>query len=143
MDNPEAATANQAAALCAQLQKQYATAEPYFRYYLGYLMKHLPGQKDRFFAELHLGVSLLAQRKYADAKSHFLIGYNGLGPGANNGAPLENADLGRLIEQVEQLRDENGVPLCKKTLLSVLHRDPTLEAIVFDVQFPAEPFAPL
>ena len=56
--------------------------------------------------------------------------------------PLKQADLDWLIEQVGDLRDANGHPIRETTPISVLHKDPGLQVIVFDVQFPAEPFAP-
>jgi serine/threonine protein kinase len=141
-DGGQTAAAQHTAAAVAQFQRQYARAEPYFRDYLFYIEKHDPTRPDRFFDELQFGLCLLAQRKYAEAKLHLLIGYHGLAPRPKADPPRANRTLGWLLEQLDQFRDANGVRYVRDTVLSILHKDPALEAIVLDLQFPSDPFAP-
>jgi hypothetical protein len=105
-------------------------------------VKDDPAREDRFVMELILGVCLLAQQKFDDAKSHLLAGYNGMRPDRDRIPPVEQPDLGWLIEQVDRLRDKTGALLVNTTILSRLHKDPRLQEIVQDLQFPAEVFAP-
>jgi eukaryotic-like serine/threonine-protein kinase len=141
-DSEYAITANEAAGGFLLIQREYVRAEPYFRDGLSAWAKSGPSRRDRFFDELALGVCLLGQKKYPEARSHFLIGYNGLRPDRDETPSMDRADLGWLIEQVAQLRDEEGRRLINTTMLSILLRDPELLAIVLDLQFPADLFAP-
>jgi tetratricopeptide (TPR) repeat protein len=134
--------ANWAAGGFLVFQREYAKAEPYLRDSLRAMAKPDPDRGDHFFTELLLGVCLLAQKNYSEANSHFLIGYNGIKQARDKTPPLERADLGWLLEQVDQLRDANGGVLVKTSMLSILKTDPGLQAIVLDLQFPADVFAP-
>ncbi len=58
-----------------------------------------------------------------------------------NLAPITDMPLGQLAEEVYAFRTKDGVEL-GGSVLRVLHRDPRLRAIVLDLQFPANPFAP-
>jgi serine/threonine protein kinase len=140
-DHPAALQATHTAALFAFSQRQYAQADLYFRNCLTYWEKRNSRHADRFFGELVLGVCLLAQNEYTEAKAHLLIGYGGLRAGHQKTPPPEQVGLGWLLEQVDELRGPDGNPLIKTTVLSVLHRDPRLDGIVRDLQFPSEPFA--
>jgi eukaryotic-like serine/threonine-protein kinase len=137
-----AITANEAAGGFLLFQREYARAEPYFRDGLAARAKSGPSRRDRFFDELSLGVCLLGQKKYPEAHSHFLIGYNGLRPDRDGTPARDQADLGWLIEQVAELRDGEGRRLINTTMLSILLRDPELQAVVLDLQFPPDVFAP-
>jgi serine/threonine protein kinase/tetratricopeptide (TPR) repeat protein len=117
-------------------QRDYARAEPYLRDCLTAWVRSGPGDGRRSFAELVLGVCLLGQKKYTEAKSHFLSGYNGMRPGRDHLPPAEHVDLGWLLEHVERLRDESGRLFVESTTLSILRRDPALQNIVLDLQFP-------
>ena len=117
----------------------YAKAEPYFRDLLASWNKNGAGPGNRNFSELQYGICLLAQKKNPEAKSHLLAGYNGIRPGQEAAPPQEGADLGSLISHVLRLRDANGRRL-SETALSIIHKDPKLEGMVLDLQFPAEPF---
>ena len=92
-------------------------------------------------AEMRLGVCLLAERYYDKAKSRLILAYNGLKPHGKSVIPANTSDLGWIIEQVRQLRDKSGSPL-KDASLTKLQGDPAIQAIIFDLEFPANPFAP-
>jgi serine/threonine protein kinase len=140
--NITTAQANQCVGMFFLVQREYGKAEPFLRDCLTYWVKDNPTHGDRFFNELQYGISLLAQRKCPEAKPHFLVGYNGIKASREHAPPPEDADLGWLIEQVGQLRGADGRPFNETTTMALLHRDPALQAIVFDLQFPEDPFAP-
>ncbi len=142
IDSDVTARGNQTVGMFFFVQQEYAKAEPYFHECLDYLIKTNPGHWTRFFNELQYGVCFLSQRNYTESKSHLLIGYNGMRTDREDTPPLETADLGWLIEKVSQLRDPKGQRLTGTTTLSVLHKDPALQAIIFDLQFPGDVFAP-
>ena len=122
-------------------QGEYSRAEPYCREAMAFLKKNSPDRQDRFLAELRLGVCLLAQKKYSEARSRLLSAYNGLKPREQSPLPTTMSDLGWIIEQLIQLRDESG-QLINDVSLAKLRGDPALQSILFDLKFPADPFAP-
>jgi tetratricopeptide (TPR) repeat protein len=134
------ASANLSAATFFLLQFDYARAEPYLGDYLQFWTTKNPGHGNRYLSELTYGVCLLAQRKFTEAQSHLLVGYNGLRPDRENAPLPETADLGRLMYMAFHLPGANGRPLGESTL-SIIRKDPRLGAIVLDLQFPADPFA--
>jgi eukaryotic-like serine/threonine-protein kinase len=141
VDHATTASAYRAVGLFLLLQREYAKAELCFRDCLTYWVKNDPANRLRFVNELHYGIALLAQRKFSDAKHHLLIGYNGMRSDRKNSPQLEDVDLGRLIESIRQLRDDNGrTP--DDTMVPLLHKDRAIQAIVLDLGFPANPFAP-
>jgi tetratricopeptide (TPR) repeat protein len=140
-DAPLTAAANQCAGMVLLIQRDYAQAEPYLRDWWASWVKGGPDREQRYLTELQYAVSLLAQKKYAEALPRLLAAYKGLRPGREPTRDLDQAELGWLLEQLTQLRDGNGHPL-GETALAMLHRDPGLEAIVLDLQFPGDPFAP-
>ena len=140
IDNFMTSHANQSVGMFFLVQREYDKAESCFRDCLTYWVKNSPDHWDRFFNELQYGVSLLAGRKYAEAKHHLLIGYNGISRDREHSPPEKEVGLGWLTEKVYTCRGANGHPF-SETTLSVLHRDPALRAIVLDLQFPADPFA--
>ena len=79
-NSADTAGANQAAGMCFLVDREYPKAEPYLSECVSYWAKNHPDSGDRFFNELQYGISLLAQRKYREAKQHLLIGYNGMRP---------------------------------------------------------------
>ena len=121
------------------LKSEYIRAEPYCREALAFRAKDNPESLDRFWLELRLGVSLIAQRKYTEAQSRLLTAYNGIKPHEKVALPANTSDLGWIVEQISQLRDEAGRPL-PDVSLAKLRGDPALQAIVFDLQFPVDPF---
>src|SRR5262249_40572793 len=104
-------------------------------------VKDGPDQAGRYFAELQYGLSLLAQKKYTEAQPRLLAAYNGMRSGQGPTRDWKQVELGWLIEQLTQLRDGDGRPL-GEAVLALLHRDPGVEAMVLDLQFPGDPFAP-
>jgi serine/threonine protein kinase len=135
-----AAAASCSAGMCFFIQNEYARAEPFLRDHLMYWTTKEPGRAERYLIELTFGVCLLAQRKFKEAGSHLRGAYDGLRTKRPNTPPLENVQLGRLIYELLRLPDGNGQPL-SKSVLSVILTDRRLEAIAFDLQFPANPFA--
>jgi tetratricopeptide (TPR) repeat protein len=142
-DSDSSFAANQAAGLFLLITREFAKAEPYLRD----CWKHSDkvdsghGLGEHAFSELRLGICFLAQGKFGEAEPLLLAAYHGLKPRGENMRPLEKAELGWLIGQLKNLRDEEGRAL-KDVSLQVLRSDPGLQAIVFDRQFPALPFAP-
>lgn len=120
---------------------RYAEAEPYCREALAFRSKNSPESQERFWLELRLGISALGQGKYDEARPHMLIAYNGMKPREKGRLPADMSDLGWLIEQILRLRNESG-KLLHDAALAKLRSDPTLQSIVFDLQFPIRPFAP-
>ncbi len=119
---------------------EYSRAIPPCREALEFQIKHNPGSPRRFWLELRLGVSLLAQKDFSEAEPRLIAGYNGLKPHAHKTIPAGTPELGWVIEQVVQLCDDSGRPL-QDVCLVKLRGDPTLQTIAFDLQFPANPFA--
>jgi tetratricopeptide (TPR) repeat protein len=141
-DEKITANGNQSVGLFFLAQGEYGKAEPYFRDCLNYWEKHDLGDWNRFANELRYGISLLAQKKLPEAKFHLLVGYNGVRPDREHIPPLEEVDLGWLIEQVGSLRNANGDPWRNVSTLSVFYKDPNVRAIILDLQFPDDAFAP-
>ena len=122
-------------------QPDYSHAEPYFRDSFTFWVNNHPDREDRFLNELRLGVCLLAQRNYTEAKSRLISAYNGLKPREKSAIAANTADLGQVIARITQLREKAG-QLINDASLAKLRGDPALQAIVFDLEFPADPFAP-
>ncbi len=148
-DHPTTARAYETVGMFFVVLREYDKAESSFRECLAYWKEKEPGQWDRFLNEIRLGVSLLAQRKYTEARSHFLAGYNGIRRSQGQPDSPEEVDLGRLIGQVARLRDADGHSIIETTMLPPLHIDPNiqdivldLEDVVLDLQFPVFVFAP-
>ncbi len=139
LEDGTTAAANQSAGTCFFMLREYSRAEPYIRNFLTYWTTTGPGRSERYFTELTYGVCLLAQKKFDEAQSHLLIAYNGLRP-KGEVAPLpENIGLGELLSRLSRLHDGSGQPL-SKSVMSVIRRDPMIEAIVLDLQFPPDSF---
>ncbi len=119
---------------------EYSRAEQPFGEVLAYWNKVNPDDPKRFWAELHLGIVLLAQKKYDEARPRLIAAYNGLKPPEKSDFPANTSDLFRIIEPILQLRDASGQP-SNDACLKKLRDDPALQAIVFDLQFPDDPFA--
>jgi tetratricopeptide (TPR) repeat protein len=134
------AAANQAAGMVCLRLREYENAGNCFTECLAYVAKDDLGHADRFFNELLCGVSLLAQRRFNDARSHLLAGYRGISPDRLHGKPESEIDLGWLVEQVDRLSVVAG-PSFNGAALAILHTDPTLREIVLDIRFPTNPFA--
>jgi tetratricopeptide (TPR) repeat protein len=140
-DAPLTAAANQSAGMFFLIQRDYAQAEPYLRDWWASCVKNGPDRGGRYLSELQYGLCLLAQKKYPGARPRLLAAYKGMRPGRQPATDLDQAELGWLLEQLTQLRDGDGRPL-GEAVLAVLHRDPGVAAIVLDLQFPGNPFAP-
>ena len=82
------------------LKSEYIRAEPYCREALAFRTKDNPESQDRFWLELRLGVSLLAQKKYSEAQSRLLTAYNGIRPHEKAALAANTSDLGWIVEQI-------------------------------------------
>ena len=140
-DNGLTAGGDATAGLLLIFVGKYSKAEEYCREEVEFRIKHEPNDPKRFWAELHLGISLLGQKKFSEARSRLLSAYNGLKPPGKGNLPTDTSDLGWIVEQIIQLRDESDKPLHDATLAK-LRGDPYLQSIIFDLQFPADPFSP-
>jgi serine/threonine protein kinase len=118
---------------------KYSEAEGYCREEAEFRIRHNPDRKDRFGAELRLGISLLAQKKVGEARSRLLSAYNGLRPSEKIALPADTSDLGQIVEQILQLHDEAGKPW-QDASLARLRGDPLFQGIIVGLQFPADPF---
>ena len=120
---------------------EYGTGESYFRDCSQFWLQNAPQDRLRFINEVNLAVCLLAQKKFSEAKAHFLIGYNGIRK-IGEQAPLpEEVDLDWLIQQILQLRETSGQSMTETTIIGKIHKNPALKAILSDLQFPENPFA--
>jgi hypothetical protein len=122
------------------VRREFARAEPYVRECIEFIAKANPDNPNRWLGELHLGLSLLGQKKYGDALPWLLAAYDRYSRIKTPAAPAGKADLVWLIEHVADLRDEQGRPLGGPEL-AYLRTDPAVRALVLDSKFPAEPFA--
>ncbi len=141
LEHGTTAQANQVVGMFFLVQGEYNKAEPYIRDELAFFRKNQFEEPERHVAQIRLGVCLLAQKKYTEAPPLLRSAYNGLKPRHKSPIPADTSDLGWIIEQVLQLRDESGKLLLDASL-SKLRGDPILQAIVFDLQFPCDPFEP-
>jgi Flp pilus assembly protein TadD len=123
------------------LMGRYSEAEPNYREALEYWVKHMPDDPRHALTELHLGVCLLARKEFDEARSRLISAYNRLKPRNTSPIPADTTDLGWIVEQITQLRDESGKPLIDVSLMK-LQGDLALQAIALDLQFPAKPLAP-
>ncbi len=126
---------NQAVGLFFVVQREFSKAASSFRDRLAFWKKKDPGHRSHFLTELRLGACLLAQNHCDEAEPLLLAAYRGLRPRSDNARPLERADLGWLIEQLVDLRDDDGRPVADVSL-------PVLRTILLDRKFPKEVFAP-
>ena len=62
-------------------------------------------------------------------------------PREKSAIAANTADLGQVIARITRLRDKAG-QLINDASLARLRGDPPLQVIVFDLEFPADPFAP-
>ena len=139
-DTQVTADGNQAVGSYFLTLKDLSRAEPFFRDCLTFWTSTRPDHANRFRNELRLGVCLLGQKKFAEAKSRLRLAYDGLKPRNAKAISADASDLGRIIDQLMQLRDESG-QLVNDLSLTKLRGDPTLRAIYYDFKFPAVPFA--
>lgn len=140
-DHRLTAEATRSAGMLLFFEGEYARAEPYCRDDCSYWLRNNPDQEGRWWSELRLGLCLLGQKRFPEAQPRLLSFYNAMKPRGEN-VPIESTrDLGWLIERITQLRDENGRPR-SDACLPRLRFDPVLQAIVMDLQFPEDPFAP-
>ncbi len=121
------------------IEQEYARGEPYLIECRDYWVRNHPDQADRWWSELRLGICLLAQGKNAEALSQLLLFYNAMGTNGKGGDFKGEKDLRWVVEQITQLRDQQGQPL-NDSSLARLRTDPHLQAIILDLQFPADPF---
>jgi hypothetical protein len=89
-------------------QSDYSHAEPYFRDSFTFWVNNDIDREDRFLNELRLGVCLLAQRNYTEAKSRRISAYNGLKPREKSAIAANAADLDHVIARITRLRDKAG-----------------------------------
>jgi hypothetical protein len=62
-------------------------------------------------------------------------------PDREQSVPEDELDLAWLTDNVYRLCGFDGRPF-RETTVGLLHKDPVIRAIVLDLQFPANPFAP-
>ena len=99
------AEANQSVGMFFLAQRDYSQAEPYFRDSFAFWVKNDPDREDCFLNELRLGVYLLAQRNYTEAKFRLISVYNGMKPCAESAIAANTADLGQVIARITRLHD--------------------------------------
>ena len=102
------AEANQSVGMFFLAQPDYSHAEPYFRDSFTFWVNNDIDREDRFLNELRLGVCLLAQRNYTEAKSRRISAYNGLKPREKSAIAANAADLDHVIARITRLRDKAG-----------------------------------
>jgi serine/threonine protein kinase len=139
-EHPLTMNANQAAGMFFLAQQDYAQAEPYFRDCFAFWVHNDPESEGRILAELRLGVCALGTRNASAALPHLTAVYNRMKPRAESAIAASAVDLGQVVSQITRLGDSAG-PLKGDPSLVRLRSDPSLQAIVLDLAFPADPFA--
>ncbi len=140
-DHGLTAGAEASVAVLLLFESDYAGAEAYLRDCCTFWVRNHADHEDRWRSELRLGICLLAQKKVPEAQSRLLAFYTAMNPRAGRVSVATPQDLGWLIWRITQLRDEKGGPW-NDPALSRLRVDAGLQAIVRDLQFPEDPFAP-
>jgi hypothetical protein len=84
---------------------------------------------------------MLGQKKYAEAEPLLLSAYRGMKARERNASPQQGLELRTTIERIMQLLHEAG-QLQNKSALEEIRADPRFQDFFFDLQFPADPFAP-
>ncbi len=140
-DHANTARANSSLASLCLVTGRYSNAEPYFREVLAYCERNGDGIGNRYHFEAQLGLCLVAQRKFEDARSHLLVAYYGIRAGNNSAPEPDGNDLGSLLWHLLRLRGGDGRPL-GQSIISAVQKDPKLGAIVMDLFFPTDPFGP-
>ena len=128
-----------AAGMLLILLGEYSRAEDYCREAAVFRSKDSPEAAKRFWADLHFGISLLGQKKYVEARSPLLSAYHGLRPRDRSAMAGDARSLRWIVEEILRLRDSDGRPL-HSAALAKLRVDPGLLGIVFDPEFPTDPF---
>jgi eukaryotic-like serine/threonine-protein kinase len=112
--------------------KQFDKAEPYFRDYLSYVLKHDPNREARFVAEGRLGACLLEQKKFAESEPVLLSAYVAMRARAGNVPIAKQLELRNTLERIARLYREWG----KKDLANEWKNR------FDDMVFPADSFVP-
>jgi non-specific serine/threonine protein kinase/serine/threonine-protein kinase len=88
--------------------KQFDKAEPYFRDYLSYVLKHDPNREDRFVAKSRLGACFIEQKKFAQAEPLLLSAYDEMKARAGNVPSSKQLELRNALERIARLYREWG-----------------------------------
>jgi hypothetical protein len=78
----------------------------------------------------------------AEAEPLLISAYNGMKAREQSTPPGHESDLRTVVKQITVLCKEAG-HLQNKAALDEIRADPQFQALVLDIQFPAEPFAPI
>ena len=121
--------------------KDYAQAEAVLRDCLGIREDRSPEDWQRFNTQSLLGGCLVGQKKFAEAESLLLQGYQGMKAREKTIPPLDKVRLREALERIVHLYEDVG-RLRNEPAFARIRSDPEFQAMLSDVMFPANPFAP-
>jgi serine/threonine protein kinase len=140
------ADANYALGLFFLAQSDYASAEAVFRDSLAWFTKNNPGEGKRFAIENALGSCLLGLKKPASARPLLFSAYAGLKALESSLPPEAMAEarmtMTKAVHSIARVYLESGANRHDPDFATVWS-DPEFQAFLLDLQFPAEPFAPV
>jgi len=141
-DDELTASANQSVGLILWVRREYAKAEPYFRDYLAWMIKHHPEKWTRFVTESRIGFCLLEKKRYDDAGQLLFPAYAAMKAHEESSTPAARDDLKRTVEWIARLYHESG-PRRDEQKFAPFRSNPAFQAVLLDLAFPADPFAKL
>ena len=121
-------------------QREYVKAEPSLRDSLKWLARNQPEGSDRFVIEGLVGVSLLGQKKHAEARPLLFAAYAGIEARESSVSPSAKPSIARIVRSIAQLYHETGASRDDKDFARIWS-DPEFQAARLDVEFPAQPLA--
>jgi serine/threonine protein kinase len=123
-------------------QGEHAKAERYIRESVQWLIEHKPDDLLRRWAESCLGLSLLGQKNYDEAKRLLFSAYAGMKARETTMDPVARGNLAATARWIAQLCHETGAGRDDNDFAR-FRTDPVFQATLLDLQFPAEPFEDL
>ena len=107
-DHVDVASGNRAVGSVFMRLGKFAEAEPYLREsWRIYLQPH-PDNLHAFWSEVLVGISLLGQKRLAEAEARMLSGYQGIKARAGTLTPQQKSQLSQFLDRIIQLYDGFG-----------------------------------
>jgi len=107
-DHPGVASGNQVVGSVFIRLGKFAEAEPYLRESWRIYLQTAPDSAYTFWTEILLGVSLLGQKKFAEAEPRLLSGYQGLKGTDGTVSPERKSPTNQVLDRIIQLYDRFG-----------------------------------
>jgi eukaryotic-like serine/threonine-protein kinase len=107
-DHGDVASGNRAVGSVFIRLGKFAEAEPYLRESWRIYLQNEPDSLQTFWSESLLGVSLLGQKKFAEAEPRLLSGYQGIKARDGTLSPQQKSQGNQALDRIIQLYDEWG-----------------------------------